>query len=44
MPKSTQGNAVATSLTRDGFGAFRDSVFGQFAGQDKPDTGLDLTR
>ena len=27
----------------DGFGTFRDGVFGQFSGQDKADRGLDFT-
>ena len=35
-------NLLGAGVLGDGLGTFRDGVFGQFTGQQKPDGGLDL--
>merc|ERR1712018_880211 len=35
-------NLLGAGVLGDGLGTFRDGVFGQFTGEEKPDSGLDL--
>ena len=38
----TSANLLGAGVLGDGLGTFRDGVFGQFTGEEKPDGGLDL--
>ena len=37
-----KNNLLGAGILGDGLGAFRDGVFGQFSGEEEPDSGLDL--